>query len=369
MTVLDILFYTFIAVVTIQLFYYGILFSKFAFQKVAKPRKKNIPVSVLICAKNEAENLKAFIPSIINQDYHDFEIILINDGSSDDTLSVMKSFETENNHVRIVDVKPVEAFWGSKKYALTLGIKAASHNFLLFTDADCKPVSNNWIKRMSSHFDKQKTIVIGYGAYKKEKGFLNKLVRFETVMTAIQFFSYTLAGMPYMAVGRNLAYRKEEFFNARGYMDHMDVRSGDDDLFVNQIATKKNAIICTLEDSFTESLPKTSFKSWFKQKKRHVSTASRYRALHKFLLGLFYLSQFLFWSVGILLIAFLYNWKIVLGLIILRFLVQYVCFFKSSRKLKEQDLIILLPVLEVFLIVVQLVIFMSNLTTKNSRWN
>jgi hypothetical protein len=149
----------------------------------------------------------------------------------------------------------------------------------------------------------------------------------------------------------------------------MSLKSGDDDLFVNQIATKKNAIICTLEDSFTESLPKTSFKSWFKQKKRHVSTASRYRALHKFLLGLFYLSQFLFWSVGILLIAFLYNWKIVLGLIILRFLVQYVCFFKSSRKLKEQDLIILLPVLEVFLIVVQLVIFMSNLTTKNSRWN
>lgn len=369
MIVLDILFYTLIAVVSIQLFYYGILFSKFAFQKVTKPRKKNIPVSVLICAKNEAENLKAFIPSIINQDYHDYEIILINDGSSDDTLSVMKSFETENDHVRIVDVKPVEAFWGSKKYALTLGIKAASHNFLLFTDADCKPVSKNWIKRMSSHFDKQKTIVIGYGAYKKTKGFLNKLIRFETVMTAIQYFSYTLAGMPYMAVGRNLAYRKEEFFNARGYMDHMDVRSGDDDLFVNQIATKDNAIICSLEDSFTESLPKTSFKSWLKQKKRHVSTASRYKTLHKLLLGLFYLSQFLFWAVGTLLLVFLYNWKIVLGLIVLRFIVQYVCFFKSSKKLKEQDLIILLPILEVFLIVTQLVIFISNLTTKNSRWN
>ena len=176
MLVLDILFYTFVLIVLIQLIYYGGLFSKFTSKKTVKARKKNIPVSVLVCAKNEAENLKKFVPLILDQDHRDFELILINDGSNDDTLAVMKSFQAKNDKVKIVNVKPIETFWGSKKYALTLGIKAASHNFLLFTDADCYPISNQWIKRMSSHFDKQKTIVIGYGSYKKTKGILNKLI-------------------------------------------------------------------------------------------------------------------------------------------------------------------------------------------------
>ena len=368
MSVLDILFYTFALIVLIQLIYYGGLFSKFVFKTPNKPRKKNIPVSVLVCAKNEAENLRSFIPSILEQDYRDFEIILINDGSQDDTLSVMKAFQASNSNVKIVDVKPVETFWGSKKYALTLGIKAATHNFLLFTDADCKPVSNQWIKRMSSHFDKQKTIVIGYGAYQKKKGLLNKLIRFETLITAIQYFSYTMAGIPYMAVGRNLAYRKEEFFEARGFMDHMDVKSGDDDLFVNQIANKRNTIVCFLKDSFTVSLPENSLKKWFDQKRRHVSTSSRYKTSHKLLLGLFYISQLLFWVLGILLLVIQFQWQFVAGLIIVRFAVQYLILTKATQKLGERDILLFLPFLEVFLIVVQLVIFMTNLTSKKGRW-
>lgn len=368
MIVLDVLFYTFIVIVLIQLLYYGVLFSKFTFNKPDKPRKKNIPVSVLVCAKNEAENLKNFIPKILNQDYHDFEVILINDGSQDESLSIMKSFESVNDNIKIVDVKPIETFWGSKKYALTLGIKAASHNFLLLTDADCQPISNQWIKRMSSHFSKQKTIIIGYGAYKKAKGLLNKLIRFETLLTAVQYFSYALVGIPYMAVGRNLAYRKEEFFNARGFMDHMDIKSGDDDLFINQIATKENTITCFLKDSFTESLPETSLKSWFHQKRRHLSSATRYRTLHKILLGLFYLSQILFWVLGAILLSLLFQWQIVLGLVIVRFVFQYISLTKAANKLNEKDLLLLLPILEVFLIVIQLVIFISNLTTKKSRW-
>ena len=368
MLVLDILFYTFVLIVLIQLIYYGGLFSKFTSKKTVKPRKKNIPVSVLVCAKNEAENLKKFVPLILDQDYRDFELILINDGSNDDTLAVMKSFQAKNDKVKIVNVKPIETFWGSKKYALTLGIKAASHNFLLFTDADCYPISNQWIKRMSSHFDKQKTIVIGYGSYKKTKGILNKLIRYETLLTAIQYFSYAMLGMPYMAVGRNLAYRKEEFFNARGFMDHMDVKSGDDDLFINQIATKKNTTVCYLEDSFTVSLPETSLSSWFNQKRRHVSTSSRYKPSHKLVLGLFYLSQLFFWVLGIVLLIFIFQWKIVVSLLLIRFIVQYISVIGGAKKLNEQDLLPFLPILEVFLIVVQLVIFITNLTSKKGRW-
>ncbi|WP_347924606.1 glycosyltransferase [Pontimicrobium sp. SW4] len=368
MIVLDVLFYTFIIVVLIQLFFYGVLFSKFSFHKYQNKKQKNIAVSILVCAKNEAENLKEFIPLILKQNYPTFELVLINDNSNDDTLDIMKSFQLVHDNIKIVDVKPIEAFWGNKKYALTLGIKASSNNFLLFTDADCKPLSNNWIKEMSSHFTNKKTIVLGYGAYNKTKGLVNKLIRFETLLTAIQYFSYTKIGMPYMAVGRNLAYRKETFFEARGFMNHMSVRSGDDDLFVNQVANASNTAICISKDSFTESIPESSLSEWFVQKKRHVSTSKFYKLKHKFLLGLFYLSQFLFWLLSIILLIILFKWKVVLSLFILRFIVQFVVVGLSAKKLNEKDLVILLPFLELFLIVSQLIIFISNITSKQGRW-
>lgn len=342
---------------------------QFAFAKSKSASSKNISISVIVCAKNEAENLKKFLPSIINQNYGKFEIVLINDASSDDTLDVMKTFEEQHNNIKIVDVENNEAFWGNKKYALTLGIKAASHNFLLFTDADCKPVSNQWIKEMSSQFNNEKTVAIGYGAYKKKKfNLLNALIRFETIFTAIQYFSYAKIGMPYMAVGRNLAYRREEFFNANGFMSHMQIRSGDDDLFVNQVANKSNTALCFSKDSFTESIPETNFKNWFNQKRRHISTANHYKPIHKTVLGLFYISQLLFWITSIILLVLLFRWEIVVSLIAFRFVLQYISFGLSAKKLDDTKLIYTLPFLELFLIVSQFFIFISNLTSKTHHW-
>lgn len=369
MTVLTILFYTFIVVVCIQLVYYLVIFKLFAFSKVDQPSKKNIGISVLICAKNEAENLKQFVPQIIQQDFEKFEIVLINDASSDDTLDVMKGFEAKHENIKVVDVLPNDTFWGSKKYALTLGIKASTHDYLLFTDADCKPLTNQWIKTMSSHFSNAKSIVIGYSGYKKVKGsLLNKLIRFETVLTAIQYFSYAKIGKPYMAVGRNLAYRKEEFFRVNGFTSHMKLHSGDDDLFINQVATPTNTAICINQGGFTQSLPKTSYKNWIRQKQRHVSTAKYYKPKNKFLLGLFYISQLLFWILAISLSITTFKWPFVLGLIAIRFLSVYLIFWHSARKLNEKDLLLGLPLLELFLITSQLVIFISNLTTRSKRW-
>jgi len=369
MIVLNFLFYTFIFIIIIQLIYYGFIFSKFAFAKPKTPSKKNISISVIVCAKNEAENLLEFIPSIIEQEYPNFEIILINDASNDNTLEVMETFAKTNNNIKVVNVENIEAFWGNKKYALTLGIKVATNDFLLFTDADCKPVSKHWISAMSRHFSNTKSIVIGYGAYKKRKrSFLNILIRFETLLTAIQYFSYAKLGIPYMAVGRNLAYRKDEFFKAKGFMNHMSIRSGDDDLFVNQVANSVNTTLCFSKNSFTESLPETSFNNWIKQKRRHVSTAKHYKIKHKLLLGLFYLSQLMFWVLGIILLSFIFKWEIVLSLVLLRFTVQYISIGFSAKKLNEHDTLILMPLLEIFLILSQLVIFISNLTTKTSNW-
>lgn len=369
MIILHVLFYIFIVVVSIQLFFYAYVFSKVKQKKENAINVNQPPISVVVCAKNEADNLNIFLPYILDQDYPNFELVLINDGSTDSTLKVMERFKTNHSNIKIVNVKSIETFWGNKKYALTLGIKAATHNHLLFTDADCKPASNQWISEMTSCFSKDHQIILGYGAYAKvKKSFLNKLIRFETLMTAIQYFSYTNLGQPYMGVGRNLAYTKELFFEARGFMDHMHIKSGDDDLFVNQIATAQNTTISLSKNSFTESLSKKSFNDWMIQKRRHISTAKHYKQRHKVTLSLFFISQFLFLVLSIALLSALFNWEIVLAFIGLRYLALFISLTVAAKKLEEKDLIPFFPFLEIFLIVMQFSIFINNLISKPTHW-
>ncbi len=365
------LFITFIVIIGIQLIYYLFIFGNFAFSKNRKFKSNfNPPISVLICAKNETQNLIENIPSILKQNYPNFEIVLINDASTDTTLEVMEKFKKEYpNKINLVNVLPNNQFLGSKKYALTLGIKAAKHNHLLFTDADCKPISNHWISEIANSFSTNKQLVLSYGAYKKIKGsILNKLIRFETLLTAIQYFSYQKIGLPYMGVGRNLAYTKELFFKADEFSNHLNIKSGDDDLFVNQVATKQNSTFCISNKSFTESIPKINFKDWIHQKSRHISTANFYKPIHKFLLGLFYSSQILFWILAITLIILNFNWYLVLSLVMFRLFIQYIIIGLSAKKLNETDLILIFPFIEIFLIFTQLFIFIKNLIAKPTHW-
>ncbi|MGO4772370.1 glycosyltransferase [Flavobacterium sp. W22_SRS_FK3] len=366
---LILLLYFFIAIVFIQIFYYLGIFGKFAFAKPQTITSKKLPVSVIVCAKNEEENVKKYIPLLADQNYPDFEIVLIDDASSDETLEVFEQFEQQYSNIRLVKVKNNEAFWGNKKYALTLGIKAATKEYLLFTDADCYPTSKEWINAMTSQFTMNKTIILGYGGYEKiERSLLNKIIRFETVLTAVQYFSWTKAGLPYMGVGRNLAYKKEEFFNVNGFIDHIQVRSGDDDLFVNQAANKANTTIAYIPESFTYSKPKETYKEWFTQKRRHIATAHYYKFFDKIQLGLFYSSQLLFFLLVIILLAFQFQWIAVLALLATRYLIAWVVMGFSAGKLKENDLKVWFPVVEIVLIFTQINIFISNIFSKPVNW-
>jgi glycosyltransferase involved in cell wall biosynthesis len=368
---LEYLFIAFIVIFCIQFIYYLFIFSSFSFSKKSPTENHfNLPVSIIICAKNEAKNLTKNLPHFLKQNYPNFELVLINDRSNDRTLKVMEQFRKESLiPVKVVDVASNEQFWGSKKYALTLGIKAASFEHLLFTDADCIPISESWIHEMASNFSNQHQIVLGYGAYQKiKKSWLNKLIRFESLFTAMQYFGYAKIGIPYMGVGRNLAYTKSTFFKVNGFANHMHIKSGDDDLFINEVATKQNTAISCSQNSFTESNPKTSFKDWILQKRRHISTASLYKPLHKFLLGLFFASQMLFWILAIILLGFLYNWQLIAILVFTRFLFLYLVIGFSAKKLNERDLILLIPFFEIFLILTQMFIFIKNMISKPTHW-
>jgi glycosyltransferase involved in cell wall biosynthesis len=366
---LILILYFFIAIVAIQIMYYLVVFGKFAFAKTQTVTPKRIPISVIVCAKNEEENVVKFIPLLAEQDYPDFEIVLIDDASSDDTLERFEEFEKQYTNIRLVKVENNEAFWGNKKYALTLGIKAAKKEYLLFTDADCYPTSKNWITAMSSQFTMQKTIVLGYGGYEKiNNSFLNKIIRFETVLTAVQYFSWAKMGLPYMGVGRNLAYKREEFFNVNGYINHIQVRSGDDDLFINEASTGKNTSIAYNPESFTISKPKTKYSEWFRQKRRHVATAKHYKKRDQLQLGVFYCSQLLFLILPIILLSFQYQWIIVLGLIAIRYLCAWIVIGFSAGKLKEKDLKYWFPIVEFALILTQINIFIANIFSKPVNW-
>ena len=366
---LIIILYFFIFSVAVQILYYLGIFSKFAFAKEQKLTPKKIPISVIVCAKNEEENVAKFVPILAQQNYPDFEIVLIDDASSDNTLAVFEGFEQQYPNIRLVKVKNNEAFWGNKKYALTLGIKAAKKEYLLFIDADCYPTSQDWITAMSSQFTKQKTIVLGYGKYEKIAGsFLNKIIRFETLLTAVQYFSWAKSGHPYMGVGRNLAYKKEEFFNVNGFIEHIQIRSGDDDLFINQAATAKNTTIAFTPESTTLSIPKTTYKDWIIQKRRHVATANYYKLFDKLQLGLFYFSQLSFIILPIILLAFEFQWIVVLSLIGLRYLITWLVVGFSAGKLKEKDVVYWYPIIELVLIFTQINIFVTNIFSKPVHW-
>lgn len=362
-----IIFYIFIASFAIQVLFY-LSFSVLVFARNSSIEKSiSLPISVIICAKNEAENLQKFLPSVINQKYTNFEIVLINDNSSDETLKVMKLFALKYNNIKVVNVNNRKTL-GSKKHALTLGIKSAKNEHLLFTDADCKPISKNWITEMTRHFSENKSIILGYGKYELEKNsFVNTLVRYETLLTAIQYFSYAKLGSPYMSVGRNLAYTKTEFSKSNGFNSHIHIRSGDDDLFIQDNATATNTAISLHKNSFTVSKAPKSFNEWFRQKRRHISTANNYKLKHQLLLGLFYSTKLLFLLLFFILLLNI-NFSILLPFLICYYFIQYVIVGFSAKKLNEASLVLFLPFLEIGLVLFQFSIFTANTFSKPTHW-
>jgi hypothetical protein len=225
-----------------------------------------------------------------------------------------------------------------KKYPLSMGIKEAKYEVLLLTDADCVPASENWLSLMQDGYDESVEVVLGYGAYFKKPGILNKLIRYETFFSGMQYLSFALAGLPYMGVGRNLSYKKNLFLKNKGFSSINHVASGDDDLFINKVANKRNTRIVIDPQAFTLSEPKKSFGNWIRQKNRHMSTAKFYKSSHKFLLGLLSLSQFLFYPLFAAAMVF-FDWRLALGVFGLRFFTQFYVLYKCMNKLDEKDLI------------------------------
>ena len=334
-----ILFIFFTLLVIIRLFYILFFFKKLAFYNPkASDTYRSNAVSVIICARDEAANLAKHLPGVLLQKYDTtHEVILINDNSYDDTKYLLESLHKEFKQLHVVELYQEAKMIPGKKFPLSIGIKTAKYEILLLSDADCVPASEHWIDSIQNVYDDNTEIVLGYGAYIKKDGMLNKLIRWETFHSALQYMSYALAGYTYMGVGRNLSYKKAIFYRHKGFSSHNNIPGGDDDLFINMAATKDNVKIAVDKNSFTLSEPPQSFEQWKKQKNRHYTTSKYYKPLHKFLLGLYAMAQFLFVPVTIATAVF-YNWifaAIGFGIV---FILLAIMYKKTTEKLDENDL-------------------------------
>lgn len=255
----------------------------------------NEAVSVIICAKNELSKIKRFFPSWINQEYPNFELIIVNDQSTDGSFEYLNELAKAHSNLKVIHIPENETkTLKGKRHALYTGIQQAKNKYLLFTDADCEPASIFWIKNMTKAFINEKIqIVLGYSPYFKENTFLNKLIQYETFLTALQYIGWANAGKPYMSVGRNVAYKKEVFYNEVFENSNKSI-SGDDDLVFQQIANNENTAYNISENARTYSIAPSTYKNWFLQKKRHLSAGQYYPLKTKLILGLFNLSNLLF---------------------------------------------------------------------------
>jgi glycosyltransferase involved in cell wall biosynthesis len=293
-------------------------------------------VSVIVCAHDEEENLKELIPLLLSQNHPSFEVIIVNDRSNDSTFDFLREETKKDSRLRSVYIEHLPEHVDGKKYAITLGIKAAKNEWILLTDADCRPENNEWINAMAAQCSDKTTFVLSYSPYQTKPGFLNKFVRFESLITAMQYIGFALMRNPYMGVGRNLAYRKSFFLEKKGFNNLMSITGGDDDLFVNQYATGSNTAISLGVDSLVYSVPKKTWKSFFHQKVRHLSVGKKYKFKHRFLLGLFALTWLLSWFVGIPLLFFFTPAYIIGAVLALRVIMLFITVRVSAKHLSQK---------------------------------
>ena len=335
----EIVFIFFALITLIQIFYHLYFFNRVGYFKPKdKEHSQQHPVSVIVCARDEDENLARNLPGLLVQDYStSHEVIVVNDNSTDDTKYVLQELKKTFKTLHVVELSQEAKHINGKKYPLSIGIKEAKHEVVLLTDADCVPASEHWIRLMQDGYQENTEIVLGYGSYHKRPGLLNKLIRFETLHAGIQYLSYALAGIPYMGVGRNISYKKGLFFRHKGFSSINHIPGGDDDLFVNKAASRQNTEIVIDKDAITLSAPKTTWKEWRNQKLRHYTTAKYYKTKHKFLLGLYSFTQFLFYPL-LIVTALLYDWRLALAGLALRWLILGFVFYKAMQKMNEKDL-------------------------------
>ncbi|MGB0837034.1 MAG: glycosyltransferase [Flavobacteriaceae bacterium] len=369
----QIIYYGLLAIVFFALIFNSYLYAPFWFTKtkLETPEAPELPVSVIVACRNEQENIIDLVTLLKSQNHKDFEVLLLNDNSYDATWELLQEIEQSDTRFRAINVPEPSHFDSSKKYALSLGIRAASNELILLTDADCRPKSNKWISKMVYNFYNPNTdIVIGNAPYNKTKvnWFLQQIIQLETLKTAVNYFSFSIAKQTYMGVGRNLAYRKSIWMENKGFSSHFNLRSGDDDLFIQEVATQSNTAQVMDPETFCFSEPKLTWESWMLQKRRHISSSKLYKNKFKFLLGLQYLLELGAYT-SLLVLAWTSPFNLEFGVLGGMFIfLSLVTTFKTQRIFGSTLCLLLYPLSKLSLFLLQFSIFIKNKLDPSKHW-
>ena len=301
------------------------------------------PLSVILVAKDAASDLQKNLPAILEQDYPDFEVIVIYDQSSDDDCEdVLKLLEDKYPHLHHSFIPDSARYISHKKLGITMGIKASHHEWLVFTEPNCRPSSNQWLRKMARNFTNGTDIVLGYSNYEKTKGWFNRKVTFDTLLNAMRYLGKAVDGHPYTGCGRNLAYRKSLYYEQKGFTSHLNLQRGEDDLFINQVANGKNTRVEASPESIVRITAPHYKKDWYEDKLSYHLTSRLYKGFSRYLMGFETCTRLLFLLMVIVCIVYgilTQSW-IVLGtaimLWLLRYLMQVMVFRKTSIALGER---------------------------------
>jgi glycosyltransferase involved in cell wall biosynthesis len=358
--------------VIIQLCYHIVVFAKLLkLPKKPEYTGKWQPVSIIVCAQSEYDHLQVLVPALLNQQYSEFEIVLVDDASWDKTTDYFETLQSTEPRIKSVFITDdMKKNAKGKKLALTLGIKAAKHELLLFTDADCLPNSEHWITEMVKpyHTNPATEIVLGYSPFAKRHTFVNLMAQMENILTASSYFGYAMNRNPYMGVGRNLSYKKSLFFSVKGFANHHHIASGDDDLFIQDAANSQNTAVCVIPQAFVNTYAKKTFGEWFAQKVRHNYVGKYYKRKHRSQLGFFGVTQALVWA--FLLACIIYEPTRYWGLIVLGifWLIKIPLMYQIFRKLKRATYAFWLPLFDFLFVFYNIVFGAVTAFGKQKKW-
>lgn len=324
-------------------YYLGLYRNLYTHAQKQKPEGDTPPLSVIINAKDAATDLAQNLPYILEQDYPEFEVIVVYDQSSDDGCEdVLKLLQDKYPHLHYSFIPNSARYISHKKLGITMGIKASRHEWLVFTEPNCRPSSNQWLRMMARNFTPDTEIVLGYSNYEKAKGWFNRKVTFDTLLNSMRFLGYAINGHPYMGCGRNLAYRKSLYYEQKGFTSHLNLQRGEDDLFVNQTTNGKNTRVEASSESIVRITAPHYKKDWYEEKLSYTMTSRLYKGMSRYLMGFETCSRLLFLLTTMVCIGWgiISQGWITVGIAILlwlfRFLIQMMVFRKTSIALEER---------------------------------
>ncbi|MCI1647426.1 MAG: glycosyltransferase [Bacteroides sp.] len=332
----------------VQSLYYLLVYNRIHLRNRAV-KKENVhfneelsPVSVIICASEEVDNLRNNLTAVLRQDYPQFEVIVINDGNTDESADYLTLLSERYRNLYHSFVPDSSRYISRKKLAITLGIKASKYDWVVFTEANCRPESNQWLRMLARNFTSRAQVVLGYSGYERGNKWVHKKISFDNLFTSMRYLGMALAGHPYMGIGRNMAYRKELFYAQKGFSTYLNLQRGDDDLFINQIATTENTRVEIDKDAIVRMQPVPRTKDWKEEKIGYRSTGKYYHGIQRHLIGMETASRLLFhlsWITTVVVGLLNKNWiipAIVFFLFLLRFTMQAIIINTTAKELNEK---------------------------------